>query len=123
MYREGEMSVASWSGALLGWQAELSALKERLGPLLGRRELRESAAAFLDGVLSGVERKTGWLLSEQTGAARPYRLQSLLGRSRWEADRLMHGVRSYVADALEDPDGVLVVDETGFLKNGTCQRL
>lgn len=112
------MSVASWSGALLSWQAELSALKERLGPLLGRRELRESAAAFLDGVLSGVERKTGWLLSEQTGAARPYRLQSLLGRSRWEADELMHGVRSYVADALGDPDGVLVVDETGFLKKG-----
>ncbi len=76
------MSVASWSGSLLAWEAELSALKARLGPLLGRRELRESAAAFLDGVLSGVERKTGWLLAEQAGATRPYRMQSLLGRSR-----------------------------------------
>lgn len=112
------MSVASWSGALLAWEVELSALKARLGPRFGRRELRESAAAFLDGVLSGVERKTGWLLAEQAGEARPYRMQSLLGRSRWEADALMHDVRSYVVAALGDPDGVLVVDETGFLKKG-----
>jgi SRSO17 transposase len=70
-------------------------------------------------VLSGIERKTGWLLAEQAGAARPYRMQSLLGRSRWEADELMYDVRSYVVEALGDPDGVLVVDETGFLKKGT----
>jgi SRSO17 transposase len=112
------MSVASWSGSLLGWEEELSALKAQLGPLFGRRELRETGAAFLDGLLSGVERKTGWLLAEQAGAARPYRMQSLLGRSRWEADGLMDGVRSYVVEALGDPDGVLVVDETGFLKKG-----
>ena len=113
------MSVASWSGSLLAWEAELSALKARLGRLFGRRELKESAAAFLGGVLSGIERKTGWLLAEQAGAARPYRMQSLLGRSRWEADELMYDVRSYVVEALGDPDGVLVVDETGFLKKGT----
>lgn len=113
------MSVASWSGSLLAWEGELSGLKERLGPLFGRRELRETAAAFLDGVLSGVERKTGWLLAEQAGAERPYRMQSLLGRSRWEADKLMQGVCSYAIEALGDPDGVLVVDETGFLKKGT----
>jgi hypothetical protein len=65
------MSVASWSRALLSWEGELSALKEFLGPVFGRRELRESGGAFLDGLLSGVERKTGWLLSEQAGASRP----------------------------------------------------
>src|ERR1700756_1957592 len=112
------MSVASWSGSLLRWQGELSALKVRLDPVFGRRELRETAAAFLEGLLSGVERKTGWLLAEQAGAARPYRMQSLLGRSRWAADELMHEVRSYAVEALGDPDGVLVVGETGFLKKG-----
>ena len=112
------MSVAWWSGSLWAWEGELSALKARLGPLFGRRELRETAAAFLDGVLSGVERKTGWLLAERSGAERPYRMQSLLGRSRWGADELMRGVRSYVVEALGDPEGVLVVDETGFLKKG-----
>src|SRR5246500_4203495 len=113
------MSVASWSGSLLRWQGELSALKVRLDPVFGRRELRETAAAFLEGLLSGVERKTGGLMAEQAGSARPYRMQSLLGRSRWNADELRDGVRSYVVEALGDADGVLVVDETGFLKTGT----
>jgi hypothetical protein len=55
------MSVADWSGSLLAWEEELAALKARLGPVFGRRELRDTGAAFLDGLLSGVERKTGWL--------------------------------------------------------------
>jgi SRSO17 transposase len=70
-------------------------------------------------LLSGVARKTGWLLAEQAGASRPYRMQSLLGRSRWKADGLRDSVRTYVVEALGDADGVLVVDETGFLKKGT----
>ena len=113
------MSVASWTGSLLAWEAELSALKGRLGPMFGRRESRETGCAFLDGLLSGVARKTGWLLAEQAGASRPYRMQSLLGRSRWKADGLRDSVRTYAVEALGDADGVLVVDETGFLKKGT----
>ena len=111
--------MASWSGTLLSWERDLSALKELLGPVFGRRELRETGGVFLDGLLSGVERKTGWLMAEQAGAAQPYRMQSLLGRSRWDAEALRDRVRSYVIEALGDPDGVLVVDETGFLKKGT----
>jgi SRSO17 transposase len=68
--------------------------------------------------LSGIERKTGWLMAEQADAGRPYRMQSLLGRSRWDADALRDEVRAYVVEALGDDDGVLVVDETGFLKKG-----
>jgi len=113
------MSVAAWSGSIVAWEGELSALKERLGPIFGRRELRESGGAFVDGLLSGIERKTGWLMAEQAGLERPYRMQSLLGRSHWNADALRDEVRSYVAEALGDADGVLVVDETGFLKKGT----
>lgn len=112
------MSVAAWSGSLLDWERELAALKERLAPVLRRRELKETAGAFLDGLLSGIERKTGWLMAEQAGLERPYRMQSLLGRSSWSADELRDLVRSYVVDALGDADGVLVVDETGFLKKG-----
>ena len=111
------MSVASWSGSLLAWEQELAGLKVRVGRALGRRELRETAAAFID-VLSGIERKTGWLMAEQSGADRPYRMQSLLGRSHWDADRLRDEVRGYVIEALGDADGVLIVDETGFVKKG-----
>ena len=65
-----------------------------------------------------MERKTGWLMAEQAGLEHPARMQSLLGRSRWEADALRDQVRAYALEALGDPDGVLVVDETGFVKKG-----
>ena len=112
------MSVAVWSGSLVAWERELAALKERIGPVFGRAEVRATAGAFLDGLLSGVTRKTGWLLAEQAGLERPYRMQSLLGRSRWDADALRDRIRADVIEALGEADGVLVVDETGFLKKG-----
>ena len=65
------MGVAGWSGSVLGWDRQLRSLKERIGPVFGRREVRETAGAFVDGLLAGVERKTGWLLSEAAGVECP----------------------------------------------------
>src|SRR3954469_22666444 len=96
------MSVAVWSGSLVAWERELAALKERIGPVFGRAETRATAGAFLDGLLSGVARKTGWLLAEQAGLERPYRMQSLLGRSHWDADALRDCVRADVIEVLGD---------------------
>ena len=93
--------------------------EDAVGPVFGRPEVRASAGAFIDGLLSGITRKTGWLMAEQAGLDRPYRMQSLLGRSSWNADALRDLVRTEVIGALGDPSGVLVVDETGFLKKGT----
>ena len=59
------MSVVAWSGSLLPWEQELSAWKARLAPVFRRRELRETGGAFLDGLLSGIERKTGWMMAKQ----------------------------------------------------------
>src|SRR3954470_2829115 len=118
-WRAIRMSVASWSGALLEWEKELDGLKSRIGPVFGRSEVRATAGAFIDGLLSGVARKTGWQLAEQAGLAKPYRIQSLLGRHVWDADALRDKVREEVISTLGDPAGVLVVDETGFLKKGT----
>ena len=87
-------------------------------PSLGRAETRASAGAFIDGLLSSAEPKTGWMLAESAGLERPYRIQSLLGRSAWSADGLRDLVRQYVVCALGDAGGVLVIDETGFLKKG-----
>lgn len=113
------MSVASWSGSLLDWSNELAALKGRIGPVFGRSEVRTTAGAFIDGLLSTTARKTGWQLAEQAGLIKPYRMQSLLGRAVWDADTLRDKVREEVFATLGDPHGVLVVDETGFLKKGT----
>lgn len=94
-------------------------MKAKLGPAFGRAETRASASAFIDGLLSGAERKTGWMLAEEAGLDRPFRIQSLLGRSAWSADALRMLVQDYAMAAVGDKDGVLVVDETGFLKKGS----
>jgi SRSO17 transposase len=112
------MSVAVWSGSGLAWDRELIALKDRFAPVFRRSDVAASAGAFIDGLLSGIPRKTGWLLAEQAGLKRPYRMQSLLGRSSWNADALRDRVRAEAIASLGDSSGVLVVDETGFLKKG-----
>lgn len=113
------MRVSDWCLSSLDWAAELSSFKEQLSPALGRAETRRSAGAFIDGLLSGIERKTGWMMAEQAGDERPYRLQSLLGRSRWDADCLRDLVRDQIVSDLGGEGSVLVIDETGFLKKGT----
>lgn len=112
------MVTAEWTGTLVDWRRELEEVKKRIGPVFSRSELRHTAWSFVDGLLSGVERKTGWMLAEQAGLEKPYRVQSLLGRSSWSADELQSLARQYAVDALGDESGVLVIDETGFLKKG-----
>ena len=113
------MSVSSWAGCVSDWQQSLEGLKAFIAPAFKRSEQRATAGVFIDGLLSGAERKTGWMLAEKAGFARPYRIQSLLGRSRWSADVLCARVRRHVLEALTDRDGVLIIDKTGFLKKGT----
>ena len=112
------MSVSDWAGSGIGWERELTALKGRLCSVFRRSEARASCGAFIDGLLSGVERKTGWLLAEQAGLERPWRMQALLGRSHWDCEMMRAVVFDYVIEALGDRSGVLVVDDTGFLKKG-----
>ena len=102
-----------------GWAAEFERLCERIGPRFARPEVRRRVAGFLRGLLGGVERKNGWQLAEHAGEATPDGMQRLLTSARWDADAVRDDVRAYVVEQLGDPGGVLVVDETGFLKKGT----
>ena len=113
------MSGASIEQTLDLWSAELGAVKAQLGSLFGHASVAASAAAFLDGLLGPERRKTGWMRAEAAGDPGPWRQQAVLGRSRWEADALRDLVRDYALEALAAPDAVLVLDETGFLKQGT----
>ncbi|MFD8276784.1 transposase [Streptomyces flaveolus] len=72
------------------------------------------------GLLSGVERKNCWRFAEQTGHARPGPMQRLLRTARWDADALRDDVRAYVHEHLGADNGVLIVDETDFLKKDTA---
>ena len=100
------------------WSAEFSALLARLGPRFGRVEPRRRAAAYLRGLLAAVERKNGWQLAEAAGDRTPDGVQEFLSRVRWDADAVRDDLLAYVGEHLADPHGVLVLDETGFLKKG-----
>ncbi|MFE4337567.1 transposase, partial [Streptomyces sp. NPDC056831] len=89
----------------------------RIAGRFRRVEPRATARSFVLGLLSGVERKNCWQLAEQAGHTRLGPMQRLLRSARWEADEVRDEVRSYVLDHLGG-DGVLIVDETGFLKKG-----
>jgi SRSO17 transposase len=96
----------------------LAEIAERIGPRFLRSEPRQHALVYLQGLLSSVERKNSWQLAEQAGEPGPYKFQHLLGRAAWEADEVRDDLQAYVCEHLADPDGVLIVDETGFLKKG-----
>ncbi|HEY0699529.1 MAG TPA: IS701 family transposase [Micromonospora sp.] len=85
-----------------------------------RAEPRRTMAAFVEGLLSGVERKTCWSLAEHAGHTDPQAMQRLLRTAVWDADAVRDDVRAWLVEQLGHPEGVLIVDETGFLKKGTC---
>ncbi len=100
------------------WASSLREAKARLCPLFTQRRVAASACLFLDGLLGPERRKTGWMRAEAAGDPGPWRQQAILGRGSWDADALRDITRDYVLEALADTDGVLVIDETGFLKQG-----
>ena len=112
------MSAASLEITLELWASSLREVKERMRPLFTQDRVAASANAFLDGLLGPERRKTGWMRAEAAGDTGPWRQQAILGRGCWEADALRDIVRAYALETLADPDAVLVIDETGFLKQG-----
>ncbi|HDZ72251.1 MAG TPA: IS701 family transposase [Aurantimonas coralicida] len=111
------MSGISVEATLELWASSLRDVKARMQPLF-RRELAASAGLFLDGLLGEERRKTGWMRAEAAGDPGPWRQQAILGRGRWDADALRAIVRDYALETLADSDAVLILDETGFLKQG-----
>lgn len=71
------------------------------------------------GLLSDLPRKDRWSIAKWAGEATPDGMQHLLGRARWGADAVRDHVREYVLEYLHDEGAVLVVDETGDVKQGT----
>jgi SRSO17 transposase len=102
-----------------GWAQEFSQVEELLRPRFGRREPRARAVGYVRSLMAPLERKNGWTISEATGARSPDSVQWLLSGADWDPDLLRDDLRGWVAAELGDPGGVLVVDDTGFLKKGT----
>jgi SRSO17 transposase len=106
------------TAAVQQWAKELNGLGQRIGKRFVRAEPRRRVVAYLQGLLSPIERKNGWQLAEESGDATPYGVQHLLGRATWNAQEVRDDLRAYVVEHLGDKHAVLIVDETGFVKKG-----
>jgi SRSO17 transposase len=99
-------------------QAEFEALFARIAPRSYRPEVCQRARRYLGELLAPVPRRNGWQLAEHLGELTPDGVQRLLNGAQWDADRVRDDLRAHVVEHLGDPEAVLVIDETGFLKKG-----
>lgn len=105
--------------AISRWPEALEDLYGRMAHRFARSEARDRVRRYLVGLLGRVERKNGWQMAEAIGEAEPLGIQRLLNSAKWDADAVRDDLRSYVLEHLADEaSGVLIVDETGFLKKG-----
>jgi SRSO17 transposase len=98
---------------------ELDRVHERIAGRFARAEPRARVRRYVSGLVAALERKNGRTLAEQAGEASPDGMQRLLRRADWDVDGVRDDVRDYAIEALGDPGGVLIADDTGFLKKGT----
>ena len=101
----------------------LAGLDDAFALVAGRfflREVRARPRACLAGMLSSLERTTGWSFAEHAGEKTPDGMQRLFTTARWDHDAVRDDLRGYVAAGLGDPGGVLIGDDTGFEKGGSC---
>jgi SRSO17 transposase len=107
------------SAVLENWPEYLEDLHARIAHRFRRPELRERLRRYLTGLVGDARRKNGWQMAEAMGEVQPRATQRVLNGSRWDADAVRDDLREYVVEHLGDEhSGVLIVDETGFLKKG-----
>ena len=105
------------------WGEAFSAFHARFADLFARRESREQMAKYLRGLLAPVERKNSWQVAEAVGDATPDRMQRLLYRVDWDVDAARDRLQAFVRETFGDPEGIGVLDETGFLGDPVETRI
>jgi SRSO17 transposase len=117
--KDGALPDAATVAVLDRGEPELQTVCERIERHFARPEVRARLPRYLAGLLSPVERRNAWQVAEQIGESDPDGVQRLMNAARWDADAVRDDLRRYVVEHLGDPQAVLVIDETGFLKKGT----
>ncbi len=100
---------------------ELKAYHRLFHTVFQRREQRYWSMVYLCGQLSDLERKTIEpmvlaLLGPDPNAVRA--VQQFIGQGEWEAATLIRRYQEVVAEWLGDPHGVVILDGSGFPKQG-----
>jgi SRSO17 transposase len=118
---EEDAVAASWTvvdDRLARWQAGFDDVFALVAGRFAQADSRRRARMYVLGLLSGAERKNSWTIAEQAGDLTPDGMQRLLNFYRWDADAVRDDLRGRVLEHLGDPGGIVVADETGFLKKG-----
>ncbi len=100
------------------WSRELEVAAERIGPRFSRKDVRARAGQYLLGLTSRGERKNGWQLAEELGESAPTNIQHFVARAELSADEVRDDLQQYVIEHLGASNGILIFDETCFLKKG-----
>jgi len=100
------------------FETEFNELITRIDPVFASNLGTQAAKKYLTGLLSPIEHKNNWQISEALGETTPYLLQQFLYRGRFNPDKLKDQLQNYVNEKLGDPDAALIIDDTGFLKQG-----
>lgn len=96
----------------------LSSFLERYSHHFIRREQREHAVTYVEGLLSDLPRKTlEPIAMAHDEERRP--LQRFVGAGVFDDDGLIAELQRHVAEEIGDPAGVLIIDPTCFEKKGT----
>jgi SRSO17 transposase len=106
------------TAAVRGCERRLTAYLERYLPLFYRREQRQKAVVVVQGLLSGLERKTCEPIARAHGMQRKP-IQSFVGHGAWDDEAVMAELRRHVNEELADEQGVLVIDPSAFVKRGS----
>ena len=113
------MSVDLGVRRVEAWQETLSGLHARFAARFSRSEPRARALTYMAGLIAPLERKDGWTLAERAGEGHPVGMQCLSGAADRDADGVRDDVRDFVVETIGAKDGILIGDDTGFLKKGT----
>ncbi|HYQ91236.1 MAG TPA: IS701 family transposase [Candidatus Competibacteraceae bacterium] len=111
--------IAELLRAVEGWEEAFDTWAHRLGSYVPRADTRQRVVCYIQSLLGEVERRNSWQLAEYAGHTTPYAFQHVLGRANWDVEGIRDEVRTAVYEDLRTTDDALVIDETGFLKQGT----
>jgi SRSO17 transposase len=107
-------------GVLAEWQAGLDDMFALIAGRFARVEPRRLAFAYIRGLLTPLERRNGWTIAEHAGRRSPNAVQEMLYSRCWDPRLVRDDVRDYLIEHLGDPAGVLIGDDTGFVKKGVA---
>jgi DDE superfamily endonuclease len=101
-----------------GFLEELWEFQAAFHDCFARSEPRVHFFDYMVGQLSQLERKSIEPMALHVEGSTIRGLQRFISDVRWDEEQMLWNYHQLVAEAMGEPDGVLMFDETGFVKKG-----